>query len=194
MTTFYNANSYRYIDSNTFVTNGGSGYAKGLELFWRDKKTFKNVDYWISYSLIDTKRKFGNYPVSATPTYIADNNLNLVGKYWIDKVKMNLSGTFSYASGRPYYSPGRPTDEANFLADRTTPDYYSLSFTWAYLHSFGKWFTVFYVSAENVTNRKNVFGYRYDAANVPHKIVPALYRTVFFGVNMSLSEFSKDEL
>lgn len=195
----YNPNTYRYISPTATVTNGGSGYAQGVELFWRDKKTFKNTDYWISYSYIDTKRKFLNYPIAATPTFIANHNLNLVGKYWIDKIKTNVSATYSYASGRPYYNlPGYMADNTRFLTDRTTPDYNSLSVSVAYLHSFGKWFTVFYLSVENVTNAKNVFGYRYspdgNGGYTESKIVPALYRTIFFGVNMSLSEFSKDEL
>ncbi len=190
----YNPNIYRYAIPGMTITNGGNGYAQGIDLFWRDKKTFKNVDYWVSYSYIDTKRKYMNYPIAATPTYIANNNLNLVGKYWIDKWKVNLSGTYSYASGRPYYnSPAYALDNTKFLTDRT-PDYNSLSVTAAYLHSFGKWFTVFYVSVENVTNQKNIFGYRYNALGEKSPIVPALYRTIFFGVNMSLSEFSKDEL
>jgi hypothetical protein len=121
-----------------------------------------------------------------------------VGKYWIDKLKTNVSGTYSVASGRHFYdrgygAPGTAADVANFFADKTSP-YYSLSLTAAYLRSFGKWFTVFYVSVENVTKERNVFGYRYDAAGNKTEIVPALFRTVFFGVNMSLSEFSKDEL
>ena len=195
----YNPNIYRYISPTATVTNGGSGYAQGVELFWRDKKTFKNTDYWISYSYIDTKRQFLNYPIAATPTFIANHNLNLVGKYWIDKIKTNVSATYSYASGRPYYNlPGYLADNTRFLTDRTTPDFNSLSVSLAYLHSFGKWFTVFYLSVENVTNAKNVFGYRYspdgNGGYTESKIVPALYRTIFFGVNMSLSEFSKDEL
>jgi hypothetical protein len=32
------------------TNNEGFGYAKGLEFFWRDKKTIKNLDYWVSYS------------------------------------------------------------------------------------------------------------------------------------------------
>ncbi len=184
----YNPSPYRFITPNIPLTNEGNGYAQGMELFWRDKKTIKNADYWISYSYIDTKRKFGNYLTSAQPNYIAQHNLNLVGKYWIDKIKTNLSATYSVASGRPYYEKNSP-----FLSKLTTP-YNSLSVTGAYLRSFGKWFTVFYVSVENVTKQKNVFGYRYDAAGNRTPIVPALYRTVFFGVNMSLSEFSKDEL
>jgi hypothetical protein len=42
--------------------NSGTGFAKGVELFLRDKKTFKNLDYWISYSYLDTKRDYLNYP------------------------------------------------------------------------------------------------------------------------------------
>ncbi len=198
---YYNANPYRTISPTTILTNQGNGYAQGLELFWRDKKTFKNTDYWISYSYIDTRRKFLNYPISATPSFIANHNLNLVGKYWIDKWKVNLSGTYSYASGRPYYNAEAFTNDHTTFFTTRTPDYHSLSLTAAYLHSFGKWFTVFYISVENVTNQKNVFGYRYayntdgtPVAGSRSPIVPALYRTLFFGVNMSLTEFSKDEL
>ncbi|MGI8635137.1 MAG: TonB-dependent receptor, partial [Segetibacter sp.] len=42
--------------------NSGSGYAKGIDLFFRDKKSIKNFDYWVSYSYIDTKRDYLNYP------------------------------------------------------------------------------------------------------------------------------------
>ena len=38
------------------VNNNGSGYAKGVELFWRDKKSLKNIDYWVSYSYLDSKK------------------------------------------------------------------------------------------------------------------------------------------
>jgi hypothetical protein len=118
----------------------------------------------------------------------------VVGKYWIEKIKTSVNATWSYASGRPYYNPGYVDEKANFLTDRTTPDYNSLSITAAYLHSFGKWFTVFYISVDNITKNENVFGYRYGPNGSKSEIRPALYRTVFFGVNMSLSEFSKDEL
>ena len=192
---YFDPNTYRIITKNTSYNNSGDGYAQGLELFYRDKKTVKNLDYWISYSYIDTKRKYANFPVAATPTYIADNNLNLVAKYFVDKWQTNFSATYSYASGRPYYNPTNPT----FLGDRTTPDFNNLALTVAYLHSFGKWFTVFYLSIDNITNQHNVFGYRYtyDANNNPigrNPIVPALYRSIFFGVNMSLTQFKKDEL
>ena len=193
-TAAFDPNSYRIITPYTPVDNGGYGYAQGLELFWRDKKSVKNLDYWISYSYIDTKRKYANFPTEATPTYIADNNLNLVAKYFVDKWQTNFSATYSFATGRPYYNPANPT----FLGDRT-PDFNNLALTVAYLHSFGKWFTVFYLSIDNITNQHNIFGYRYtyDNNNIVtgrNPIVPALYRSFFVGVNMSLTQFKKDEL
>ncbi len=193
----YNSNPYRF--AYPTPTNNGEGYAGGFELFWRDKKTFKWVDYWVSYSYINTERQYSNYPFKATPGFISNHNLNLVGKYFVEKWNTNFSLTYSYASGRPYFNPTQPLDKEHFMSDRT-PDYHNLALAVAYLHTFGKWFTVFYVSIDNVTDQHNVFGYRYNYDNSgkvvgkPTPIVPALYRAVFVGVNMSLTQFKKDEL
>lgn len=185
---YYDPNSYRYITGN--VDNSGHGYATGLEFFWRDKKTVKNLDYWLSYSFINTKRLYQNFPAEATPGFISNHNASLVTKYWIEKLNCMASGTLSYASGKPYYNP----NNAVFLADKG-PSYQNLSLQVAHLRSFGKWFAVFYVSVDNVLNRKNVFGYRYSPdGQSRYPIEPAMYRTIFAGVNISLSKFDKDEL
>ncbi len=184
----YDPNAYRLIYGT--VDNSGSGYAQGLELFWRDKKTVKNLDYWLSYSYINTERLYKNYPVAATPDFISDHNLSVVGKYWIEKLSGMISGTYSYASGKPYYNPNTPA----FLGNRT-PDYHNLALQVSYLRTFGKWFTVFYLSVDNVTNAKNIFGYRYSMDGQDrYPIEPAMYRTVFAGINISLSKFDRDEL
>ena len=198
-TAFYDPNRYRTITMYDTVNNSGYGYAQGFELFWRDKKSIKNADYWISYSYIDTKRLYQNFPFMATPTFIANHNLSLVGKYFVEKWHTNFSATYSYASGYPYFNAQNATlTSGNFLADKT-PAFNNVALTVAYLHSFGKWFTVFYASIDNITNAHNIYGYRYtydSAYRVTGKspIVPALYRTIFLGVNMSLTQFKKDEL
>lgn len=192
------SNRYRTLNPNVSINNNGHGYANGIEFFWRDKKTIKNGDYWISYSFIDTRRLYENFPYEATPTFIAKHTLNLVGKYFIDKIHTNISATYSYSDGFPYYDPTKgPITSGNFMTDKT-PAYNNVAFTFAYLHSFGKWFTVFYAQIDNAFNFHNVSGYRFipdnTGAYVKSPIVPALYRTVFVGVNMSLTQFSKDEL
>jgi CarboxypepD_reg-like domain/TonB-dependent Receptor Plug Domain len=186
-------------DPNSFrtpygtVNNSGYGYAKGLELFLRDKKSIKNLDYWISYSYIDTRRLYKNYTAEATPDFISDHNLNVITKYYVDKWHTQFNVSYGYASGRPYYNPNR-TGDANFMTDRT-PDYHNFSITVNYLRSVKKWFTVIYAGIDNITNQHNVFGYRYSADGTQrYAQVPALYRSFFIGINMSLSEFNKDEL
>ncbi len=32
------------------LNNDGYGYAQGFDLFWRNRKSIKRGDYWISYS------------------------------------------------------------------------------------------------------------------------------------------------
>lgn len=185
------ANTY---DPNNFriptgmVNNTGYGYAQGLELFWRDRKTVKNGDYWVSYSFIDTRRLYKNYLAEAQPDFIASHNLSLVTKYYIPKLSTQINTTYSFATGRPYYNP----TTIGFLADRT-PSFHNLSLTINYLKSFGKWFSVFYAGVDNLTNNKNIFGYRYaNGSLIPQ--VPAIYRSVFVGVNFSLTAFDLDEL
>lgn len=190
----YDPNNFRVIPNignGLAVDNSGYGYAQGLELFWRDKKSIKNFDYWMSYSYIDTRRLYKNYISEATPDFIADHNYSLITKYFINKIQTNISATYSYASGRPYYNPNNP----EFMADRTR-DFHNLSVTISWLHSFGRWFSVFYAGVDNATNNKNVFGKRYNPVTkeLIGDVQPALYRSVFVGVNFSLTEFSKDEL
>jgi len=194
-TSGYDPNAFRSLEEalatgSVMVNNNGYGYATGAELFWRDKKSIKNADYWISYSYIDTRRLYRNFLAEATPEFISDHNLNIVAKYWIEKLQTQINGTYSYASGRPYYDPS----SSEFLGDRA-PEFHNLSFTVNHLRSIGKWFTVIYAGIDNVTNQKNVFGYRYSLDGKQRfPVVPALYRSFFVGINMSLSEFNKDEL
>jgi hemolysin activation/secretion protein len=182
----YDANSFRFPYGK--VDNSGYGYATGAELFWRDKKTVKNADYWISYSYIDTRRLFKNYVTEAQPDFIATHNLNLIAKYYIPKISTQVNATYNYSSGRPYYDPANP----EFLGGRT-PEFHNLSMTVNYLRSIGKWFTVVYAGVDNITNYKSVFGYRF-ANGQRYEMRPAIYRSVFVGVNFSLTQFDKDEL
>ncbi|HEY9177955.1 MAG TPA: hypothetical protein VIN07_09705, partial [Flavipsychrobacter sp.] len=184
----FDPNTFRYIPRTILVNNAGYGYAQGLELFWRDKKTVKNGDYWISYSYIDTRRLYKNYLASVQPDFIATHNLNIVTKYFIPKWATQVNATYNYSSGRPYYNPSA----TEFMSERT-PAFHNLSITINYLRSFGKWFSVIYAGVDNVTNQKNIFGYRY-ANGVKTPVIPPIYRSVFVGVNFSLTAFDVDEL
>jgi hypothetical protein len=70
-------------------------------MFWRDGKTIKNLEYWLSYSYIDTKRDYKNFPTTATPSFVADHSLSLVTKYFITDWRSQIGFTNSFSSGRP---------------------------------------------------------------------------------------------
>lgn len=175
---------------NSVFNNSGSGYAKGLDLFWRDGKSIKNLEYWISYSYIDTERDYKNFSSQVTPSFVADHSLSIVTKYWINDWKSQIGFTNSYSSGRPYNNP----NETKFMNGKTK-SYNSLSFNWAYLLSQQK---ILYFSVSNVLGSQNVFGYEY--ANNPDnagfynrkEIVPTADRFFFLGFFWTISNDKKD--
>ena len=143
-------------DSN--YSNLGSGYATGLDIFWRDNKNIKNLDYWISYSFLDTERDYLNFEEQATPNFAPKQNFSIVTKYWINDWRSQVGFSYTHASGRPYDNPN--TNE--FLGEKTK-SYNNLSLNWAYLISQQK---ILYFSVNNVLGLNNVNGYQYaDAPN-----------------------------
>jgi hypothetical protein len=175
---------------NSNYSNNGSGYAKGLDLFWRDGKTIKNLEYWISYSYIDTERDYRNFPAQVTPNFVADHTLSIVTKYWISDLKSQVGFTHSFSTGRPYNNP----NETQFMNGKTKT-FNNLSFNWAYLLSPQK---ILYFSVSNVLAIQNVFGYEY--ANKPNdvglfnrkEIIPTADRFFFIGFFWTISNDKKD--
>lgn len=144
---------------NTEYNNLGSGYAAGLDIFWRDNKNIKNLDYWVSYSYLDTERDYLNFEEKATPNFAPKHNFSLVTKYWVNDLRSQVGFSFTHASGRPYDNPNL----SEFLAEKTKP-YNNLSLNWAYLISQQK---ILYFSVNNALGFNNVNGYQYaDAPNM----------------------------
>ena len=139
---------------DSLFNNSGEGYAAGLDLFWRDNKSLKNLEYWVTYSYLDTKRDYQNFEEKATPNFAAAHNLSVVGKYFKEEWKSMISATYNFASGRPYDNP----NTTEFLAEKTK-NFNSLNLSWAYLISPQK---ILYVSASNVLGADNIFNYQYS--------------------------------
>jgi hypothetical protein len=178
------------IQYNSVFNNNGSGYAKGLDLFWRDSNLVKNLEYWISYSYIDSERDYKNFPTMATPSFIANNNLSVVTKYFITDWKSQIGLTNSFSTGRPYNNP----NETKFMNGKTK-SYNSLSFNWAYLLTTQK---ILYFSVSNVLGSQNVFGYDYakvpDATGVYNRqpVLPTADRFFFVGFFWTISQNKND--
>ncbi|MGB0982072.1 MAG: TonB-dependent receptor [Winogradskyella sp.] len=179
---------FESFDSN--YNTMGSGYAQGIDLFWRDNTSIKNLDYWVSYSFLDTKRNYRNFETSAQPNFATNHNLSIVGKYWIDRLKSQVGMSYGFSSGRPYTNPN--TNE--FLSERTKP-FNSLSLNWAYLLDQQK---IVYLSVNNVLGFKNINGYQY--ANTASSngqfnrraLTPAADQFFFVGFFWTISEKGTD--
>ncbi|TPN85160.1 TonB-dependent receptor [Aquimarina algicola] len=175
---------------NSIYNNNGSGYARGVDIFWRDNRSIKNLEYWLSYSFLDTERDFRNYPTKATPNFAAKHNLSLVTKYWVNSLKSQISATYNFASGRPYNDPNQAV-----FQNRKTRHFNSLDVSWAYLISQQK---ILYLSVSNILDVNNVFNYQYS--NTPdingnfsrRAIRPNADQFIILGFFWTISENKKD--
>jgi len=171
---------------NTSLANQGSGYARGIELFWRDKESVDHLDYWISYSFLDTERDYLNFPVKSVPSFASKHNFSAVAKYFVQKLKSQLGATWSVTSGRPYNNPNEDKFNGSF-----TPTYRDLSFNWSYLP---KPYLIVYFSCTNLLGRNNIFGYEYSTVQNENgqynsrPIRQAAPRFLFVGIFITLSK------
>lgn len=173
------------------VNNNGSGYAKGVELFWRDKKSLKNIDYWVSYSYLDSKRDYLNYTESLFPNFAAKHTLSVVAKKFVTNLKTGFNISYNYNSGRPYYNFVTENGNTVLKNQGFVKDYQAVNFSLNYLPNLGKKdaraFTVLVLSINNVLGTKNEFGYNFSSNGLKSRaIVPPTNTFVFIGAFISL--------
>lgn len=174
------------------ANNNGFGNAKGVELFWRDKKTIKNVDYWISYSYLHTKRDFLNYPTTIQPSFAADHSASFVFKRFVLPWKTQFNLSYNFASGRPYYRIAFDSIQKKYYISDAgkTINYNSMSFSVNYLPNIGKknprTFAVWVLGINNVLGQKQVFTYNYSSdGSRKEAVTPPSKRFIFLGCFLS---------
>ena len=141
--------------------NAGSGHAEGIDIFWRDKETFDLTDYWISYSWINARRNYKDFPITAIPNYVSEHNLSVVYKRFLPPLRTYASVTYSFASSRPYHDP----NISGFM-NAKTQTYNDISLSLTYLMElFGKQ-SVLHLMVNNLAGFDNVYGYNF--ANTPN--------------------------
>ena len=181
-------NNGREVAANT----NGNGYAKGIEFFWRDKKTFKNVDYWLSYSYLDSKREFLNYPTAIQPSFAANHTASFIVKRFVTKWKTGFNASYNFATGRPYYriAIDNATNKFAITDEGKTINYNSLGFSVNYLPNLGKkgkkTFAVWVLGINNVLNQNQIFTYNYNNSGTRKEAVtPPSRQFVFIGCFLS---------
>ncbi|WP_299215480.1 TonB-dependent receptor [uncultured Dokdonia sp.] len=175
-----------FASTESVFENGGNGFAQGLDVFWRDNTSIKSMDYWISYSFLDTERQYLNFPERATPSFANTHNFSAVAKYFITDWKSQVGFSYQYGSGRTYTNP----NTSGFLQEETK-SFNSISLNWAYLISQQK---ILYVSVNNVLGFNNVNGFQYS--NTPNTngtferraLTPAADQFFFVGFFWTISD------
>ena len=184
------------------INNDGFGDAKGIEFFWRDKKTIRNVDYWVSYSYLDTKRDFLNYPFAIEPSFATKHTASLVVKKFVTNIRTQFNASYTFATGRPYYNINydHNTNAYKIYDQGYTKNYNDLSLSVNYLPSIGKTnaksFTVFVLSLTNVLGFNKVYTYNYSTNNQNKvAVTPPAKRFLYLGCFISFGiDRSQDEI
>jgi len=174
---------------NSEFTNDGGGFAQGIDVFWRDNSSIRNLDYWVSYSYLDSEREFRNFPERATPNFANRHNFSAVAKYFVTDWKSQFGFSYQYASGRTFTNPNRP----GFLQEQTKA-FNSISLNWAYLISPQK---ILYASINNAFGFNNINGFQFS--NTPNAdgffdsraIRPAADQFFFVGFFWTISDDRK---
>ncbi len=174
--------------NNRFPENpklAGKGYARGMDFFYRDRKTFKNTDFWITYSLVDSERKFNNYETAVQPGFAPIHNGSVVVKHIISSLNSQLGLSFSMNDGYTYTDPNLPGEQ-----NAKTKSFQNLSLGWSYLPRPN---LIFHLACSNVLGRDNVFGYQYAKETNESGLFPGMPvrqgapRFLFLGVFLTLS-------
>ena len=174
------------------ANNKGFGYAKGVEVFWRDKTSIKNLDYWVSYSYLDTKRNYLNFPGLLTPSFAASHTASFVAKKFVTAWKTGFNMSYNFASGRPYYNLRYDNAQSRYIIkeEGKTINYNSLSFSMNYLPNIGKTnkksFIVWVLSLTNVLGQEQIFNYNFSAINNNKvAVIPPSKRFLYIGCFLS---------
>lgn len=172
------------------INNNGFGDAKGFEFFWRDKKTVKDFDYWVSYSFLDTERDFLNFPYATRPNFAAKHTASLIMKKFVLPWKTGFNAAYNYASSRPYYNIVNTGNGNKFSDMGEVPDYHNVSFSLNWIPTIGKKdaksFAVYVLSVNNIFNFKQTFGYQYSYNGFRREaILPPSRMFVFIGAFFS---------
>jgi hypothetical protein len=157
--TYYKQYTHLPLLSAEGLSRNGNGWASGMEVFWRDRQSIKGGDYWLAYTFTDSRRHYANYPQAARPNFLLQHSLSMVYKHFIKKLRSQVGGSFSLASGRPYEDPNSP----GFM-NETAPVQQNLSLNWAYLW---KENLILYTAATNVLGGGQAFTYRFSEERNP---------------------------
>ncbi|SMG48776.1 Outer membrane cobalamin receptor protein [Marivirga sericea] len=167
------------------ISLSGQGYAKGMDFFYRDRKSIKETDFWITYSFVDSKRKFDSFESQVQPSFAPRHNASVVAKHYVSFLQSQLGMSFSVNDGYTYTNPNLPGEQ-----NAKTKSFQDMSISWSYLP---KPNLIIHLACSNVLGRDNIFGYQYGQEANESGLVPGMPvvqgapRFLFLGIFLTLS-------
>ncbi len=171
----------------------GSGYAEGAEILVQKKRGAYTG--WVTYTLARVRNTFPelNNGFEFSALHDVRHEFKTVHSYELDNWR--LSGTFVYASGRPFTEPAGQYS-IDLLDGRSNsyisvgprngsrlPAYYRLDLSAHYLHKEGPFEYDFGLSIFNFLNRRNVWYREYNFTQTP----PVITEIQYLGMTPNLS-------
>lgn len=175
--------------------SNGFGTAKGFDIMLKGRLPY-DIEGWVSYGYIDTKRKWMDYDDLRRSDYDITHNLTVVAKYNITPV-IQLGMNYKIATGRPY----TPVTGSKFIKDRnfyepiygatnsdSYPVYQRLDCRISYFPMlFNNKFSIIYLEMLNILNIRNLMDYHYNADYTQKNEVTSFFgrRTIVVGISVS---------
>lgn len=145
----YEGERFRYQN----IQQQGDGFAQGIDVLFRDQATFDGTEFWVSYSFINSRRKYAGFSRQVQPSFAPRHNGSAVIKKFISPLKSQLGASLNVNDGYPYTDPNKPGE----MNARTKP-FANLSLSWSYLP---KPNIIIHVASSNIPGRDNIFGYEF---------------------------------
>ncbi len=170
----------------TNIEQGGEGYARGMDFFYRDRKSVKNTDFWVTFSFVDSRRQFAQFTEMVQPTFAPRHNGSIVVKHFIAPLQSQLGISLNANDGYTYFNPNLPGQ-----MNAKTKSFQDLSLGWSYLP---KPNLIIHLACSNVLGRDNIFGYQYsqnpNSAGVFEEMPIRMQapRFLFLGIFLTISK------
>lgn len=137
----------------------GKGWASGIDVFYRDRKTVHNGDFWVSYSFIKTERQYKEYPTAVQPEYVSPHVASVVYKQFFSVLHTQFGLSYTVASAKNYNNP----NDKQFMSSRLQA-VHDLSFCFSYLTKLLGQQMVIHGSVSNLLFQNAVYGYRFASS------------------------------
>ena len=156
-------------DANRVLVNEANGYARGVDVFLQQPLT-EHLHGLVSYSHSRARAKTPRHG-EFDWDYDYQHVLTLIAGYRADD-RWEFSGRWRYMGGRPYtpviesfeLSPGdwEPIYDEAHPNSKRLPAYHRLDLRFDRRFHFSNWNLVTFFEVQNVYNRKNIWGLRWD--------------------------------